>query len=97
MNMHRHMICLYGEDEKLIRLAAMELGLTISAFVRLALELYLDTLAMEKHSTLRVTEADLNAEGIRFTEIVQIFATNGGPYPYLRELCFHRFDLDSYW
>lgn len=47
-NMHRHMMCLYGEDEKIIRLAAIELGLTLTAFVRLAIELYLATLAMEK-------------------------------------------------
>lgn len=96
-DLHRHMMCLYGDDEKLIRLAAMDLGLTISAFVRLAIELYLGCLAMENRCRRRVTNDDLTAEGIRFTQIVQIFAVNGGPFPFLREICFHRFDLDSYW
>jgi hypothetical protein len=96
-DMHRHMICLYGEDEKLIRLAAMELDLTLTAFVRLALELYLDALAMEKRSQRPVTDDDLTWEGIRFTETVQIFAVNGGGWPFLRELSCMRFDIDTYW
>jgi len=29
-------MCLYGDDEKLIRVAAMDLGITMSAFIRLA-------------------------------------------------------------
>lgn len=76
--MHRHMMCLYGDDEKIIRLAAMELGLTISAFVRLAIELYLQTLAMVKHNPYAVSHDDLTWEGVRFTESIQIFAVNGG-------------------
>jgi hypothetical protein len=39
-------MCLYGDDEKLIRVAAMDLGITMSAFIRLALELYLYLLAI---------------------------------------------------
>jgi hypothetical protein len=96
-DMHRHMICLYGEDEKLIRLAAIELGLTLSAFIRLALELYLDALAMEKRSQRPVTDNDLTWEGIRFTETIQIFATNGGGWPFSRDLSCMRFDIDGYW
>jgi hypothetical protein len=96
-DMHRHMMCLYGEDEKLIRLAAMELGLTLTAFVRLAIELYLDALAMEKRSQQLVTNTDLTWEGIRFTETIQIFATNGGGWPFSRDLSCMRFDIDGYW
>jgi hypothetical protein len=96
-DMHRHMMCLYGDDEKLIRLAAMELGLTLTAFVRLALELYLDVLAMEKRSQQLVTNTNLTWEGIRFTETIQIFATNGGGWPFSRDLSRMRFDIDGYW
>jgi hypothetical protein len=96
-NMHRHMMCLYGEDEKLIRLAAMDLGITLTAFVRLAIELYLPFLAMEKRSHRPITDADLTWEGIRLIENVQIFATNGGPWPAARELSCQRFEIDSYW
>lgn len=96
-DMHRHVMCLYGEDEKLIRLAAMDLGLTMSAFIRLAIELYLQRLAMENPNYRFVTSAELTSEGIRFTEIVQIFAVNGGPWPFLRNLSCIRFEIDSYW
>lgn len=90
-------MCLYGEDEKIIRLAAMELGLTISAFVRLALELYLPCLAMEKHSQMRVSDAELTWEGIRIIENVQIFAVNGGSRPFYRNLSCTHFDPSGYW
>ncbi len=96
-NMHRHMMCLYGEDEKLIRLAAMDLGITLTAFVRLAIELYLPFLAMEKRSRRTINDADLTWEGIRFIESMQIFGVNGGPWPVARDLSCHRFDIDSYW
>ncbi len=38
---HRHRLCLYGEDELFIRLAAARLGCTMTHLVRLALEKYL--------------------------------------------------------
>ncbi len=96
-DMHRHMMCLYGEDEKLIRLAAMDLGITITAFVRLAIELYLPLLAMEKRSWRNIIATDLTWEGIRFIESVQIFAVNGGPWPCARDLHCQPFGIDSYW
>jgi hypothetical protein len=96
-DIHRHMMCLYGDDEKIIRLAAIELGLTITAFVRLAIELYLPTLAMEKRNQRLVTDAELTWEGIRFTESVQIFAVNGGSRPFYRNLSCENFDIESYW
>ncbi len=96
-DMHRHMMCLYGEDEKIIRLAAMELGLTITAFVRLAIELYLVTLAMEKHSWHFVTNAELTWEGIRFTESIEIFAVNARARPFYRNLSCAYFAIESYW
>lgn len=97
MEMHRHMVCLYGEDEKLIRLAAMDLGITLTGFVRLAIELYLPLLAMEKRSRRIIDDVDLTWEGIRFIESMQIFGVNGGPWPVARDLSCHRFDIDSYW
>ena len=95
--LHRHMMCLYGDDEKIIRLAAMDMGMSITAFVRLAIELYLPSLAMEKRSKRFVSDRDLTAEGIRFIEVIQIFAENGGPFPILRTLHCTRYDLESYW
>ena len=38
---HRHIICLYGDDEKLLRIAAMQLGITVSHMIRMALYWFL--------------------------------------------------------
>jgi len=94
---HRHMLCLYGEDEKLIRVAAMDLGLTVAGFIRLALELYLDALAMEKHSNPIVTNEALTWEAIRLIEEIQIFAENTAIWPAQRLLNCFRFAFESYW
>ena len=75
----------------------MDLGITMTAFVRLAIELYLPALAMEKRSPRPITDVDLTWEGIRFTETVQIFAVNSGPWPLARDLSCQRFDISSYW
>jgi hypothetical protein len=94
---HRHPMCLYGDDEKLIRVAAMDLGITMSAFVRLALELYLDMLAMEKQSKPYVTDAHLTENAIRLVQTITILTSRAGPFPNLWELnCWH-WDLESYW
>ena len=41
---HRHLLCLYGADEKRLRLAAIEANCSVSYLVRLALQLYLSQL-----------------------------------------------------
>ena len=76
---------------------ALSLGLTITAFVRLAIELYLSRLVMEKHSQYVVTDTDLTWEGVRITEYIQIFATNAGSRPFYRHLSCEYFPVDSYW
>jgi len=95
----RHMVCLYGEDEKLIRLAAMDLGITMSAFIRLALELYLPLFsnAMEKRSQRRISNEKLKGEGIRFLQEVQIYAENAGGWPFSRQITCIPFELSTYW
>jgi len=95
--MHRHMLCLYGDDEKLIRIAAMDLGMTVTGFIRLALELYLDSLAMEKRSKRFVSDETLTWEGIRLIEEIQIFAENTSIWPYQRSMNCFRFAFESYW
>jgi len=41
---HRHIMCLYGNDEKLLRIAAMQLEVTVSQLIRLALYWFLPKL-----------------------------------------------------
>ena len=38
---HRHIICLYGDDEKLLRITAMQLNMTVSHLIRFALTWFL--------------------------------------------------------
>jgi len=41
-NMHRHKLCLYGEDELFIRITAAQMNFSMTHLVRLSLEWYLD-------------------------------------------------------
>jgi hypothetical protein len=34
---HRHLVCFYGEDIKFVRYAALELGISVSVLIRIAL------------------------------------------------------------
>jgi len=43
-NLHRHKLCLYGEDEMFIRITAGLMRCTMTYLIRLALEWYLDEL-----------------------------------------------------
>ena len=45
---HRHILCLYGDDEIMIRLAATQLRCTMTHLVRLALEYRLDEMLATK-------------------------------------------------
>ena len=56
--LHRHKLCLYGEDEKLLRISAMEQGITVSAFIRLCLDQFLGTIE-------NVEYAELFSKGIK--------------------------------
>ncbi len=46
---HRHRLCLYGEDEIYIRLAAARLRCTMTHLVRMALEFYLERIISGKN------------------------------------------------
>ncbi len=54
--LHRHLLCLYGDDAARPRLAAHQWGMTISRFVRLALELNLEDIAKELEEGHDVTK-----------------------------------------
>lgn len=62
---HRHLMCLYGEDVVLLRLAAIRLRISVSALIRLALVLYLPYLAMENRSNGIVNPEELFFLGIK--------------------------------
>lgn len=94
---HRHMVCLYGDDEVLIRIAAMRLGITVSALIRLALWLYLPRIAMEKHSDKSVSDDTLFWRGIKRWAQVRCNAINTLGIPTLRTFTFSNFAPHTWW
>lgn len=94
---HRHMLCLYGEDAKLIRLASLELKITVSAFIRLALRFYLRYFAMEKHSRRYPTDAILFWKAIKRWIAITLYATNEFSLPDTRRYIYQSFPPDYRW
>jgi hypothetical protein len=87
--LHRHMMCLYGQDAKMLRLAAIELGISVSALIRLALRLYLQDLAMESRSRERVDYRVLFWKAIKHWVEIPLFAINQYGIPIYRRF-FHQ-------
>ena len=94
---HRHLVCFYGEDIKLVRLAAMTLGISVSAFVRLALFLFLPRLALEIHSRKSVSPKELFYLGIKRWQHVHHAALNYFHIPHLRRFAFSNFFPWQWW
>jgi hypothetical protein len=94
---HRHMVCLYGDDEVLIRIAAMRLGITVSALIRLALWLYLPRIAMEKHSSKSVSDYAFFWRGIKRWAHIRCNAINTLGIPTLRTFTFSNFAPHAWW
>ena len=95
--LHRHMLCLYGEDIKLLRLAAMRLNMTVSAFIRLALWLYLPRLAMEKNSSRFISPEMLFQLGTKRWMIIPYAALNHECKPAIRHFTFASFPPWFWW
>lgn len=94
---HRHVMCLYGEDEKLVRLASMQLRVTMSAFIRLALELFLERLAMEKQSLRFISDENLKWQAIRFIEKAVTHTQNIFSRPDTHRFRWLNFAACTYW
>ncbi len=83
--MHRHMVCFYGEDIKLLQLAALNLRISVSDLIRIALWLYLPRLTMEIHSRKHVTDQVLYSNGIKRFLRIQPKAHNLLHIPAIRQ------------
>ncbi len=93
---HRHLLCLYGEDVVQLRLAAMQLRITVSALVRLALKLYLPRLAMEIHSRKYVSDEKLFWHGTKFWQKIHFRALHHNRQPMITQQLFQSF-LPWHW
>ncbi|MFO1470726.1 MAG: hypothetical protein U1F27_06820 [Turneriella sp.] len=95
--LHRHMLCLYGEDVKLLRLAAMRLNLTVSAFIRLALWLYLPRLETQNNTTRFISPEILFLLGTKRWMIIPLAALNNEGNPAIRQFGFASFPPWFWW
>lgn len=85
--LHRHIVCFYGDDLKRVRIMALELGLTVSALIRLALRIYLRRIAMENQGRRYVGPEVLFWEAIKIYHKLHFCPTVGPATPlYLRYL-----------
>ncbi len=99
-DLHRHMVCFYGEDVLLVRMAAMRLGITVSAFIRLALKLYLRHFAAEFHSKqprVQITREMIFWRGIKRWISIAVTAVNEFSIPSVRNYTFLSFPPEERW
>lgn len=94
---HRHMVCFYGEDIKFVRYAAMNLGVSVSTLIRIALWLYLPRLAMEIQSRRHVSAFEIFRLGIKRWQHVHHAAINNFGIPLFRRLAFSSFFPWQWW
>ena len=90
--MHRHMMCLYGEDEKLLKVAAMELGMTVSHLIRVALYRNLPKLEKETFDWRFVYYY-----GTRICRFVHMSRQSFLSLPLCDNLFYAKWPLDSWW
>lgn len=94
---HRHLVCFYGEDVKHVRLAALEMQISVSAFIRLALWLYLPRVAMDIHSEKGINPYDFFWRGIKRWYVMPHLAINELGLPTLRRYLFSGFPPQLWW
>jgi len=99
-NKHRHRLCLYGQDELFIRIAAAKLGCTMSHLVRMALGLYLDNLVSKfpvfghfRGSRGRFSRAAWRCLGIKIYHGVRFHTMR----PRQQHLEFIHYQKSDYW
>lgn len=91
------MVCFYGDDLMLVRLAAMQYKLTVSAFMRLALQLYLDRLALDFRSAGAIHPAQFFAHAIKRWLRIELHTLNFEAAPMLHSFSFQSFFPWQWW
>ena len=90
-DIHRHLVCLYGEDEQIIRMTAMSLGITVSALIRIALHWFLRKLERNL-----VNQLQLFWFGIKFCKQIQKINTFPKGVPISSHLRWMKFSEEDW-
>lgn len=91
-NYHRHILCLYGDDEMLLRLTAMKLGVTVSQLIRLALYWFLP-----KIETLKVRWDAIFYHGTKICRFLDFSRTNILQMPFYEVLFYGKWPPENWW
>lgn len=90
--LHRHMLCLYGDDEMLIRLAALRLGVTVSHLIRISLYWFLP-----KIESRQVTWPQIFYHGTKICRFIDTTRTNMLQMPFYETLFYGKWPQEKWW
>ncbi|MDH5716571.1 MAG: hypothetical protein OEZ22_02910 [Spirochaetia bacterium] len=89
---HRHQLCLYGDDELLLRTAAIQLKISVSQLLRLSIAMFLDRLLKKK-----VSKENLFWYGIKIVLEINDFRSLKKKIPAMDFRSFKLFSIHQYW
>jgi hypothetical protein len=90
--LHRHMLCLYGEDEKLLRMAAMNLNITVSHFNRIAIYQFLPDIEQ-----LKVTWHHIYYRGTKICRYLDLTIQNKLQMHFTWHIFYTKWPSSSWW
>ncbi|MDH5717455.1 MAG: hypothetical protein OEZ22_07425 [Spirochaetia bacterium] len=89
---HRHMLCLYGQDEILLRNSALILGVSVSKMIRLAIAVYIDRVLNGMTSN-----SNLFWQGIKIYSKIKYFRSMRENYIAMVFHNYKKFLIEEYW
>ena len=94
---HRHLVCLYGDDARLLRLAALQMGISLSVLIRLALRVHLGAIAMEFQSQAHRVKEIVFWRGIKRWIAIPLITENHLRIPAVRRFFHQSFPPEYRW
>ena len=92
VDIHRHQLCLYGEDELLLRSSAVLLGITVSQLIRISLEMFLDRILKGK-----VSRKIFFFRGIKLISSIKEFRSMKNNFIAMYFHSYKPFSQEEYW
>jgi len=89
---HRHQLCLYGEDELLLRYAAIQLRISVSQLIRICIAMFLDRLVKKK-----VSKENLFWYGIKIIHASKDFRSIKNKILAMHFHSLKPFSVNQYW
>ncbi|MDH5717592.1 MAG: hypothetical protein OEZ22_08120 [Spirochaetia bacterium] len=89
---HRHLLCLYGDDELLLRNSALLLGISVSQLIRISITMFLGKILNKK-----VSKEDLFWYGIKIFAKIKIFRSDKRNSIVMEFHNYKKFLIENYW